>query len=306
MKRSDHKYVGGVQAAKIMLMLLVLALAGLPGNIYGQADSTETTETEEPSLISPAVEFTSIQKADNSVVLKANFRAKIKGTLTKLSGLNAEFFAIADTAEVKLGESITNKAGLAEWKAAENTLIRDNTGSLNFKVVFDGNKTIEAVEELLAIKKAKLVMTPVKADSLYTVELKLIDLSTGLEVPVPETNISVYVQRLFSPLKLGEGTTDENGDVTVEIPGNLSGDAKGNLTLLARVDENEVYGVVEASSAQQWGSPVSEEFQKMPRALWSSQPPMWMLITFIILMATVWGHYIVIIYELFRLRKEHS
>jgi hypothetical protein len=31
---------------------------------------------------------------------------------------------------------------------------------------------------------------------------------------------------------------------------------------------------------------------------------MWMLITFIILMTAVWGHYIVIVYELFRLRKE--
>jgi heme/copper-type cytochrome/quinol oxidase subunit 2 len=52
------------------------------------------------------------------------------------------------------------------------------------------------------------------------------------------------------------------------------------------------------------GKPVSDKDQVAPRALWSAHPPLWMMITFIVLMVTVWGHYVVIVYELFRLRKE--
>jgi hypothetical protein len=109
---------------------------------------------------------------------------------------------------------------------------------------------------------------------------------------------------MFSNLKIGEGTTDESGEAIVEIPNNLAGDANGNILLVASLTENEVYGNLEASATQQWGVPVSDVVKQLPRALWSPHPPVWMLVTFVILMGTVWGHYIVIIVQLFRLRKE--
>ena len=73
---------------------------------------------------------------------------------------------------------------------------------------------------------------------------------------------------------------------------------------MAKLDENEVYGNLEAAVTQPWGTPVSDELKALPRALWGTLPPLWMPITFLILMTAVWGHYIVIIFELFRLRKE--
>ena len=109
---------------------------------------------------------------------------------------------------------------------------------------------------------------------------------------------------MFNPLKLGEATTDDNGEAAVEIPFNLPGNAKGDLDLLAKVEENETYGNIESDVHQKWGTAVSDKSQAQPRALWSSHPPLWMLITFMILMTTVWGHYVVIVVQLFRLRKE--
>ena len=105
-------------------------------------------------------------------------------------------------------------------------------------------------------------------------------------------------------MKLGEGKTDEAGEALIQIPNNLPGDAHGNITLLAKLDENEVYGNLEAAVTQPWGTPVSDELKALPRSLFSTLPPLWMPITFLILMTAVWGHYIVIIFELFRLRKE--
>lgn len=288
-------------SAAFLIILLV------PGGLFAQTDSTQKADTvvkEEASLISPSMEFISVQKADNSIDLKVALKTKFKGSSIKLPLLKIRFLLLADTAEKELGFVITNGEGKAVLSAKPDVLVTDKEGKLHFKAVFAGNKAMEAAEGEITIKRARLEITPVKEDSLLTVQVKLVDIGTGTETPVPETAIGIFVRRSFNPLKIGEGTTDKNGEATIEIPNDLPGDVKGNITLLARLDENELYGNLEANVTQQWGTTVSNKNQELPRALWSAHPPLWMLITFIILITTVWGHYVVIIYELFRLRKE--
>jgi len=279
-------------------------LIALPGPLMAQSDTSAKAEVKEASTYAPLIEFVSIQKNNNSVDLKTSVKAKINGVLIKLAGLKIEFSLGADSTPNKLGEVITDSKGVAILNCKPDQLTTDKEGKLNFKASFAGKDSIESAEELVTVKRARLEITPVKEDSLLTVKVKLIDLSTGTEKPVDSTTLGVYVKRLFSALKLGEGATDETGEATVEIPNNLPGDAKGNIILLARLDENEVYGNLEAAVTKPWGTPVSDELKELPRALWSSQPPIWMLVTFIVLMTAVWGHYLVIIFELFRLRKE--
>ena len=269
-----------------------------------QTDSSAKPEVKEATTYAPLITFISVQKSDNSVDLKATVQAKISGTLTKLPGLKIEFTVGADSTAKKLGEVITDSRGVAILNCKPDQLTTDKEGKLNFKASFAGKDSIESAEELVSVKRARLEITPVKEDSLLTVKVKLIDLSTGTETAVPETDLGVFVKRMFSALKLGEGKTDEAGEASIEIPNNLPGDAQGNITLLAKLDENEVYGNLEAAVTQPWGTPVSDELKALPRALWSTLPPLWMPITFLILMTAVWGHYIVIIFELFRLRKE--
>jgi hypothetical protein len=236
--------------------------------------------------------------------LKINVKAKINGTLTKLGGYKVEFTQGTDSAAKKIGEAITDSRGVAIINCKPDQLTTDAEGKLNFKASFTGKDSIESGQEVLAVKRARLEITPVKEDSVLSVKIKFIDLSTGTETPVKDVDLGAYVKRLFNPLKLGEGKTDEAGETSIEIPNNLPGDAKGNITLIGKVDENETYGNLEASVTQQWGVPVSDEVKELPRALWSPHPPIWMLVTFVVLMTAVWGHYIVIIFELFRLRKE--
>jgi len=286
--------------ASLWLLLL------LPFNLTAQTDSTakQPAAEEESSLISPSISFIGVQKADNTIELKAALKAKIKSVSYKLPLLKLTFIQVTDTVEKELGFIITDQLGKASYTVKPDAIAADKEGSVHYKVSFAGNKQMESASEEITMKRAKLVITPVKDDSLLTVNVKLIDLATGEEKPVPETLVGVFVKRQFNPMKLGEGTTDESGEAAIEIPNNLPGDTKGNLTLLAKVDENEVYGNLEASSVQKWGIPVSDKVVSEQRSLFSSNPPIWMLVTFIILMTIVWGHYLVIIYELFRLRKE--
>ena len=289
---------------QILAYCFLASIVATPGKLMAQTDTSATPEVKAASTYTPLIEFVSIQKSDNSVDLKTSVKAKINGTLTKLAGFKIEFTIGADSTAKKLGEAITDSKGVAIFTCKADQLTTDAAGKLNFKASFTGKDSIESAEELVSVKRARLEITPLKEDSLLTVKVKLIDLSTGTETAVPETDLGVFVKRLFSPLKLGEGKTDEAGEASIEIPNNLPGDSHGNITLLAKLDENEVYGNLEASVTQPWGTPVSDELKELPRALWSSHPPIWMLVTFIILMSAVWGHYLVIIIQLFRLRKE--
>ncbi len=277
--------------------------------LAGQTDSTaqqEATEVtaDEPALISPTLDLVTVQKSDNTIDLKASLKAKIKGTLTFLHSLKIKFYLVTDSAENELGTAITDRNGNAVLNVKAEQVVTNKVGQLYFKAIAAGNKSMEGAEGEVTIKRAILTLTPVKEDSLLSVQVKLVDVGSGTETPVPEITLGIFVKRLFNPLKVGEGATDENGEATIEIPNSLPGDAKGNITLIARLEENDTYGNLEASAIEKWGVPVSDKLEEQPRALWSSHPPLWMLITFAILMVAVWGHYIVIVYELFRLRKE--
>jgi hypothetical protein len=302
---------------QLVVLAGLLLLVSIPIGLMAQGDTTtppatdttaapaeEPAAEEEPSLISPSVTFIAVQKGDNSYDLKVGMRAKVKGQFITLYKMKVSFFQVVNEEDIPLGFKITDGSGKAVFNVKGDSLKTDAEGKLNFKAVFAGNKAMESAEEVFSFKRARLEITPVKEDSLLTVQVKLVDVGTGQESPVKEATVGIYVKRLFQAQKIGEITTDENGEGSLEFPNGLPGDAKGNLTLLARLDENEVYGNLETVSVQPWGLPVSDKPEDQPRALWSSNPPIWMLITFIVLMLAVWGHYVVIVYELFRLRKE--
>ena len=317
MKQIFRTHIKQEMLRQLVLIAGMLIMFLLPAKLFGQSDTTQAPATdtatvaaeepakeEEPSMLSPTVEFKAVQKSDNSIDLKAGLKAKVKNWPVNLYKMKVTFFQVVNDEDQELGFAITDNSGKAVFNVKGDSLKTNTDGKVQFKMVFAGNKMMESAEEVIAFKRARLEITPVKEDSLLTVQVKLVEVGTGAEIPIPEAAVGIFVKRLFLPLKVGEGTTDENGEASVEFPANLPGDAKGNLTLIAKLDENETYGNLEASVVQQWGTSVSNKIEDQPRALWSSNPPMWMLITFIILMVAVWGHYIVIIYELFRLRKE--
>jgi len=153
-------------SAALFIIILV------PGSLFAQTDSLQKADTivkEEASLISPLLEFISVQKVDNSIDLKVALKTKFKGSSIKLPLLKITFLLITDTAEKALGFVITNSEGKAVLNAKPDVLITDKEGKLHFKAVFAGNKAMETAEGEVTIKKARLEITPVKEDSLPTV-----------------------------------------------------------------------------------------------------------------------------------------
>ena len=164
---------------KAALSLLLLLLAGTG---FAQADST----AREGLSLAPSLQFITIQKADNSIDLKASLKAKLKGVSYKLYRLKVSFVLVTDSAEKDLGFVITNNNGNAVLNVKADALAPNKEGKLHFKAVFAGNKQMEAADGEATISRAKLEINPVKQDSVYTVQIKMTDIATGK--PVAKNN----------------------------------------------------------------------------------------------------------------------
>jgi len=296
--------------SKGLAFLLLLWWAAPVSTLQAQevSDSTASAETATTTADVPAtptarVSLLCIQSADDSIHMEATVKAKIDGVLETLEGIPVLFYKTGADSASFLGKAVTNSRGVAFFSAPAKDCPPAEDGTLTFSAKSEAQAALEEGEDEISFTRAKLTLAPMEEDSSRNVTVRVV---AGDEngTPLAEIEVGLFVKRLFSFLKVGEGTTDENGEVTIAFPTNLPGDPKGNVTIVARVDEHETYGNLSAAMQQSWGVPVPDDPAKMPRALWSHIPPLWMVVTFAILMSVVWGHFFVIIYKLYRLKHE--
>jgi hypothetical protein len=232
-------------------------------------------------------------------------RSKVQGSYQKTPGQKVSFFALNDAAEeIAIGDTLSAPNGIAVLVFNTTGKAVNADGTYSFIARYDGNDHMNGSESDLLLKPAKLVMEPVEGDSSYALKLQATAMGPGGPTPIKEAVVSIYVKRMFSDLKVGEGTTDADGVAEVEFPSGLSGDQDANLYITAKIEETEEYGNLEAAMTRTWGKAVSYEISELPKALWSDHPPVWMIVTFFVLMGTVWIHYLIIIFKLFRIKTE--
>jgi hypothetical protein len=263
---------------------------------FAQAGSGEKKEV--------TVDLTVSQVNAGLIELKAIAQVKWDSVFDVLKGHKVSFFAVTDSAETLLGIVETDFDGVAVLSVQSGKIIPKVDGTLSFSASTEGTDKLSEGKGELSTKRAIISFKSFEGDSVHSVTVKVVSVVEGVEIPVKEAEVGVFIKRLFSNYPIGEAvTTDENGEVSVEIPGGLSGDEKGNYTLVAKVDETEEFGTLEARVLKPWGIKKKVDALRQ-RTLWSHAPPLWMLITFIVLISVVWGHYMVIIYKLMRLKHQ--
>ena len=130
--KRNKKYLLSLLIAGMFLLII------MPARLLAQADSTakeEPAATEESSLISPSLNFITVQKADNSIDLKAALTAKVKGWVIKLRQLKITFVQVTADGEKEIGYVITDGYGKAVLNIKTDSLKADSEGKLLFKAV---------------------------------------------------------------------------------------------------------------------------------------------------------------------------
>jgi hypothetical protein len=287
----------------VLMSLLFGALQPLPAQ-----DTTAVAEETEDATIKSKMSLTGSQFPDGTMELSGLLRAKMEGSYQKVTHQKVSFFSVNDDAEeTTMGDTITGADGVARIIVNMTGKPANKDGSYSFLARFDGDDKMNGSESDLMLHPAKLVMEASEADSAYTLRLQATAMTTEGPQPIAEAPVVVYVKRLFSSLKVAEGATDENGMLELEFPKGLSGDQDAKLEITAKIEETEEYGNLEARMIKTWGKSVSYEIKELPDALWSDHPPVWMIVTFFVLMGTVWFHYMYIVFNLFRIKadKDH-
>jgi hypothetical protein len=258
--------------------------------------------SQDKTLITPYIQLQYFKNTDDQRVLKTTLTYSLNRMELPLKGMEITFYSGGDKKEV-LGTGVTDNKGAASLELTDNLkILTSNNGSWEFNSEFKGNDTIEAGTSDISVKDVNLEVTYTEPDSIKKVTIKAFTLSNGKEIPVSGEPVLVYVPRMFSQLQIGEIPLDENGTGSLEFPGDLPGDKEGNITVIARFEENATFGNVERQKLLKWGLPTDYSVPTSHRALWTKTAPRWMVLSLSVLLAGVWGHYLFAIISLIRIR----
>jgi hypothetical protein len=129
--------------------------------------------------------------------------------------------------------------------------------------------------------------------------------------PIEELDLYFYVERSFSLLPIGDifNTTDENGMVEVEFPSDLPGDSKGNVAIVVKILESDIYKDQSLEMTKKWGVPVQLDDESLEkRSLWAAaaNAPISLIVVVCLMIIGVWYVIIYIVYILFIISKIES
>jgi hypothetical protein len=258
--------------------------------------------SQEKTMISPSVQLMYFKNTEDQRILQTALTYSKNRMELPIAGMEISFYKGGASKEM-IATVVTDNKGIARLELSNDLKIPVNRdGMWAFSSEYKGNDTIEAGTSELTVKDVRLEMALSEADSIKTISINAFIKENGKDKPVSGEVVKIYVPRMFSLLPIGEVTLDEKGAGSLEFPSDLPGNKEGNLTVIAKFEENQTFGNVEKQSEIKWGIPTEYSGPVSHRALWTKTPPRWMIITLSILLAGVWGHYLFAIISLIRIR----
>lgn len=124
----------------------------------------------------------------------------------------------------------------------------------------------------------------------------------GVVKPMAGLEVKLFAKRYFGNLVVDRPVdTDAEGKASFTFPKNLPGDASGNVSLIAQLSNEELFGLVKNETQMAIGVPTNRPPLNEPRALWNvvQKTPIWLLITYLSSVLIVWG---LIFYVMLQLR----
>lgn len=250
--------------------------------------------------------FDCTKQPDNSRVFQASFVAanrKDRKVVLPIYEAEVRFVNFLEDQEVELGTSKTSQDGIAEITVpADHTYLTDEEGFMNFRAVFDGGEALDAETEELRIRDLRLELDLQEIDSVKTVVVNAFAKdSLGVDTPISDAYIKISMEGMISPMLIGEEFI-EDGELQVKFPEGMPGDIDGNVTVFAKIEDNDTFGNVIQQQSIGWGTP--KEMLAENNKLWSEAAPIWMYVVLTVLLVGVWANFAYTIINLFKIKKE--
>lgn len=287
-----------------LFRISIIALSLAFGWLISPTLTANPEGEETPQLPTTRLSLDMLCLDGDSVRLTATLLIMREGFTYALENAGIGFYITGATDSLLAGVKTTQE-GIARITFPVKGLTEGSDGQLSFKALFEGNDKYSGEEATVMAVPARLSLSFGMEDSLriLTVTATRKD-AAGNDIPLPGETVLIYVPRLYSLMNVGEITLDETGTGTMEFPGTLVGDTAGNLVVVARIEEHDIFGMVQGQNTINWGVPKYYIKAEAPtRELWTPVAPLWMIITLIIMLVGVWAHYAYAVYELIMIKR---
>jgi hypothetical protein len=265
--------------------------------------SLAVSALQEESKVSPDFYFSCVQN-DNEFILKTRLSYWTGERDVFINKAMVVFYNMDGEDPRQLEAVPTDMNGEAEFrilKGSERLIsVEEN---YTFRALFKGNHLYEKSEDMVEVKPLNLRLEFIEIDSVKTIVAEAFEMDKeGNPIPLEETDVYFYVPRSFSLLPVGEEWFEE-GRAQLDFPTSLPGDSIGNLTIVAKIEDHELYGNVEAVGVKDWGLAMPRVVIEKRRGLGDTDAPLWMVYTLIVLLSIVWFHYLYVFYLMIKIKK---
>ncbi len=278
----------------ITLLILLFGTWGTGLTVFASQDE---------SKVSPDFYFSCVQN-DEEFILKTRLSYWTGERDVFINGAMVVFYNMAGEDTRQLEAVPTNMDGEAVFQIKKGSDRLISLGdNYTFRALFKGNHLYEKSEDMVEVRPLNMRLEFIEIDSVKTILAEAFELDKeGNPIPLEETDVYFYVPRSFSLLPVGEEWFEE-GRAQLNFPTSLPGDSIGNLTIIARIEDHELYGNVEAVALKDWGLAMPRVVIEKRRGLGDTDAPLWMVYTLIVLLSVVWFHYLYVFYLMIKIKK---
>jgi hypothetical protein len=290
MKKSNHH--------KLLIILLLLMA-------FGKLQAQDSVE------VSPTILGLRYFLPENKVpYIIVNTKKKVGKKFEPVTSITVDVYYNEASPNNLIGKIITAKNG--EGRVAFPPSFKNIWDSLNkfkFVAVSVPAKGEEVLETDLTIKKAILVVDTLVDAEARTVIAQLKEKVGSEWLAVKEIEMKLGLKRSLGNLTVGDAetfTSDSTGIASAAfIRDSMPGDEKGNLVLVARVEDNDIYGNLVVEKPVPWGVKLKARENFWHRTLWSTgnRAPVWLLFLALSIIIGVWGTLFYLVKQLLKIKK---
>lgn len=243
--------------------------------------------------------------------LKVQTQLKANNKLQPLKDIVVQLYLDSVAIENLIGKIKTDEKGSAQTIvpiSLKNLWTASDTH--RFIAIARATSKDEETTTELEIARSKIEIDTLNEDGIRSVTAKVFSYNNGEWIPSQDVEVKIGVERLGGSLKVGDDetyTTDSLGEVTGEfkLDSLPASDNKGNIVLVAKVEDNDQFGNLSITKTVPWGKyyqPVNTFGQ---RSLWAPRfrAPLWLLFMAYSIVAGVWGVIIYLVIQIFRIKK---
>jgi len=239
------------------------------------------------------------------LVVKA--KTKVNGKFQNVGGIGLKLFLDKDSAGTLIGKVVTNEQGEAT-AIIPSSLNKEWNTSLKhvFLASFEGSKKFDPATADFTAVRAKIL---IDASADKKVTATVLEMKDTTWTRVKGVDVVLAVRRLGSDLTINETATfatDSTGQASADFKrDSIPGDAKGNITLVAKIVDNDQYGNLLIEKTVPWGAkfvPVNTFNQRTLFAT-RAKAPVWLIFISTGIIIAVWGVLILLVQNLFKIKK---